>query len=667
MRNALATVGHMAFAIAIAAVISVISLIAIARVEWPAYPSSNQLHALTTVGQVGCIVGLLLAGWLWWHGRLRWLAQVAGLVFLSAFTVVTLAMPLGATKLYLFGISVDQQFRTEYLTRLTISAALHDMTYLGLPPFYPPGWFWIGGRIAALTGVPAWEVYKPWAITSITIAVAVALVLWWRMIRFEHALIVTTATAAVTLAYSSPEPYAAMITVLLPPMLVLTWSGLRAGARERDATVTPELGAPPACGGHASVAQDDDGHAGVTLEPAAGGWAAVVGAGIFLGFAATWYTLLVAFSAFTVLLMALLLAGSRWRQGGVKAALDPLRRLAVITVIAAAIASTTWLPFLLRAARSPVSNTGSAYHYLPADGAELTFPMLQFSLLGAICMLGTLWLVVRARTSARAGALAVGVLAVYLWSLLSMLTTLARTTLLSFRLQPTLTVLLVAAGAFGFLEAVWALTARGADWGRGLEKATVPVAGAIGLAAAIAFSQDIPDVLRPDLTIAYTDTDGHGQRGDRRPPSSEKFYSDIDTAILKVTGKPRDQTVVMTADYSFLSYYPYWGFQGLTSHYANPLAQFDLRAAQIEKWSKLKTPDEFIHALDTSPWPPPTVFLMRRGANSNYTLRLAQDVYPNQPNVRRYTVELPAALFADPRFVVDSIGPFVLAIRKPVV
>jgi len=541
-------------------------------------------------------------------------------VFVSAFSVVTLGMPLGATKLYLFGISVDQQFRTEYLTRLADSPALHDMTYLGLPPFYPPGWFWIGGRVAALTGMPAWEVLKPWAITSITVAVAVALVLWWRMIRFEYALIVTTATAAVTLAYSSPEPYAAMITVLLPPMLVLTWSGLRAGER-------------------------------------GGGRAAVVGAGIFLGFAATWYTLLFGFSAFTVGLMGLLLAGSRWRRGGFKAALDPLRRLAVIAAIAAAIGATTWLPFLLRAAGNPVSNTGSAQHYLPADGAELTFPMLQFSLLGAVCMVGTLWLVVRARTSVRAGALAIGVLAVYVWSLLSMLTTLARTTLLSYRLQPTLTVLLVAAGAFGFLEVVAALAPRG--------RAVVPAAGAIGLTAVIAFSQDIPDVLRPDLTIAYTDTDGHGQRGDRRPPSSEKFYSAIDATILKVTGKPRDQIVVLTADYSFLSYYPYWGFQGLTSHYANPLAQFDLRAAQIEKWSNLKTPDEFIHALDTSPWPPPTVFLMRRGANSNYTLRLAQDVYPNQPNVRRYTVDFRAALFADPRFVVESIGPFVLAIRKP--
>lgn len=621
MRNALASLGQMLAAVVVAIVVSVISLIAIARVQWPAFPSSNQLHALTTVGQTGCLIGLLGVGWLWRRGGRypRLVAQLGGLVFSSAFSVVTLGMPLGATKLYLFGISVDQQFRTEYLTRLADSPALHDMTYLGLPSFYPPGWFWIGGRTAALTGTPAWELFKPWAITSITVAVAVALVLWWRMIRFEYALIVTTATAAVTLAYSSPEPYAAMITVLLPPVLVLTWSGLRAAG--------------------------------------SGGWAAVVGAGLFLGFTATWYSLMFGYTAFTIALMALALVVARWRAAGRKAALDPLRRVAVIAVIAAAIAATTWLPFLVRAASNPVSNSGSAFHYLPADGAELTFPMLQFSLLGAICMLGTLWLVVRTRSSVRAGALTIGVLAIYLWSLLSMLTTLARTTLLSFRLQPTLSMLLVAAGVFGFIEATLALRHR--------SRAALPVAGAIGLAAAIAFSQDIPDVLRPDLTIAYTDTDGHGQRGDRRPPGSEKFYPAIDAAITAVTGKPRDQTVVLTADYSFLSYYPYWGFQGLTSHYANPLAQFDLRAKQIKKWSNLKSPDEFIRALHTSPWPPPTVFLMRRGANNNYALRLAEDVYPNQPNVRRYTVELRAALFDDPRFAVQSAGPFVLAIRRP--
>jgi hypothetical protein len=38
-------------------------------------------------------------------------------------------------------------------------------------------------------------------------------------------------------------------------------------------------------------------------------------------------------------------------------------------------------------------------------------------------------------------------------------------------------------------------------------------------------------VLRPDLTVAYTDTDGDGSRGDRRPPGAEKYYSRIDEAI----------------------------------------------------------------------------------------------------------------------------------------
>src|SRR5262249_28056756 len=157
---------------------------------WPAYPSSNQLHALTTVGQVGCIAGLFAAGWLWRRGqrtsgaRNRLLARLVALLFVSAFSVVTLAMPLGATKLYLFGISVDQQFRTESRPRFADSPALRDMPYTGLPPFYPPGWFWLGGRAAALAGTPAWEICKPWAITSITIAIAVALALWWQLIRF---------------------------------------------------------------------------------------------------------------------------------------------------------------------------------------------------------------------------------------------------------------------------------------------------------------------------------------------------------------------------------------------------------------------------------------------------------------------------------------------------
>ncbi|WP_082690924.1 galactan 5-O-arabinofuranosyltransferase [Mycobacterium sp. GA-1199] len=609
--------GQMVAAAAVAIVVAIVSLAAIARVEWPAYNSSNQLHALTTVGQFACLAGLLGSGWIWRRGR-RLLAKTGATLFLSAFSVVTLAMPLGATRLYLYGISVDQQFRTEYLTRLAEDAALRDMTYMGLPPFYPPGWFWIGGRLAALTGTPAWEMFKPWAIMSITAAIAVAFVLWAAMIRFEYALVVTTATAAATLAYSPAEPYAAIICVLLPPVFVLAWSGLRGATRN-------------------------------------GGWPAVVGTGLFLGVAALSYTLLFAYAAFTLAIMGLLLAVARKR-------IDPLLRLVVIAVISGAIALIGWAPWLLAAADGEPADSGTAQHYLPTDGAQLEFPMLHFTLLGALCMLGTLWLVWRARSSTRAGALAIAVLAVYAWSLLSMLTTLAGTTLLSFRLNPTLTVLLTAAGAFGFIEVTRAVAARVRPENARRVVAAATTLGAIG---AVTYSQDIPDVLRSDIVVAYTDTDGYGQRADRRPPGAERYYREIDDRITEVTGRPRDETVVLTADYSFLSYYPYYGFQGLTSHYANPLAQFEKRAEAIESWATLTDADEFIEALDALPWEPPTVFLMRRGADDTYTLRLASDVYPNQPNVRRYHVALDETLFDDPRFEVSSIGPFVLAIRKP--
>lgn len=623
MRGALAASarvgGQMLAAGALAVIIAVIALQAIARVQWPAFNSSNQLHALTTAGQCACLAGLLTAGWAWRRGW-RKSAKLAATALLSAFSVVTLAMPLGATKLYLFGVSVDQQFRTEYLTRLADTVTPHDMTYLGLPPYYPSGWFWIGGRLAALTGTPAWEMFKPWAIISITIAIAIAFVLWANMIRFEHALVVSTATAALTLAYSSTEPYSAVIVVLLPPVFVLAWSGLRATSRQVGAST----------------------HSG---------WAAIVGTGLFLGLAALFYTLLLVYAAFTLTLMALLLAATRRHW-------EPLLRLAVIAVISAVMAAIHWAPYLLATLHHP-ADKDTALHYLPMAGAELTFPMIDFTLLGALCLAGTLWLVIRARTCARAAALGIAVLSVYAWSLLSMLATLARTTLLSFRLQPTLLVLLAAAGSFAFLEAAQAL-ARGRSSGR----AIIAAATTIGAIGAVTFSQGIPDLLRPDIAVAYTDTDGYGQRADRRPPGSERFYRTIDEHITAATGVPRDQTVVMTADYSFLSYYPYYGFQGLTSHYANPLAQFKERSAAIESWATLTSPDAFAEALDKLPWQAPTVFLMRHGGTGTYTLRLAEDVYPNQPNVRRYQVALQAGLFDDKHWQVSDIGPFVLAIRK---
>lgn len=637
-------VGEATLATLVAVVVTAVGLVAFSMVHWPAFNSSNVTRALTTVGQVVAAVFVVAAIALTrmrpgkWFAR-PWVAKLLSWVGISTFVTFTLGMPLAATKLYLFGVSVDQEFRTEYLTRLTDSAALHDMTYADLPPFYPAGWFWIGGRVANVLGMDGWEAFKPYAIGSIAVAAVVSLVLWSKLIRADWAIAVAASTTALTVAYAAPEAYSSVIVILLPPVLVLAWGALH---RPEESSAT------------------------------AGGWGAVIGTGLFLGLAATFYTLYAAFAAFAVALLGLVAAGLAVRERSAaghprrartadgpagpawRAAFAPLARLVVIAAIAALVALVVWLPILLKALHGIPSRSGSAFHYLPESGSELPLPMAEFSLRGALCLVGVIWLVVRAASSRRAQALGIGVVAIYLWTLLSMLATAAGTTLLSFRLEPVLLVLLAAAGAFGFVEG-----ARAVYQALG-EPANFRVAAvAVAVVGALAFTQNIPHILAPEITTAYTDTDGNGIRADKRPASAVAQYGEVDKAITAQTGRPRSDTVVLTADTSFLSFYPYYGFQALTSHYANPLADFAGRAATIEGWSKLKTSGALLDALAASPWRAPDAFLFRNGGDT-YTLRLAKDVYPNDPNVQRYTVAFPKDLFTDPHFTTTDIGPFTL-------
>ncbi|MFE3956610.1 galactan 5-O-arabinofuranosyltransferase [Nocardia sp. NPDC059091] len=630
-RQAGGAVGEAVLAAVLAGVVAAVGLEAFATVHWPAFNSSNVTRALTTVGQVAALAVLVVAVVLLRLHRWLRLAKVLSWGGLSAFVTVTLGMPLAATKLYLFGMSVDQEFRTQYLTRLTDSAALHDMNYIDLPPFYPAGWFWIGGRFASLTGMAGWEAFKPFAIIGLAVAAVIALVLWSNLIRADWAVAVAAATTAVTLAYGSPEAYSAVLTLLLGPALVLAW-----GALHRPAEV----------GGDAT-------------EPTAGGWGAVLGTGLFLGLAASFYSLYFGVAVFAVCLMAVIAAGLSIRARHTWRAIGPiLVRLIGIGAVAGLLALTVWTPFLLKFLSGKASlGSGSAFHYLPETGSRLPLPMTEFNLLGVFCLAGTIWLVLRAASSRRAQALGIGVVAIYLWCLLSMAATAAGTTLLSFRLESPLMALLSAAGVFAFAEGARAIYQALNEPGRfRIAAAAVAVAGAIG------FSQGIPTVLAAEITTAYTDTDGNGFRADTRPPSAVSNYREVDATLLEQTGRPRDASVVLTADTSFLAIYPYYGFQALTSHYANPLADFAARTAEIQRWSTLKTPQELTDALNHCRWRAPDAFLFRRSGD-DYTLRLSQDVYPNDPNVKRFTVSFPKALFDDAHYRITNIGPFTLVVR----
>ncbi len=279
----------------------------------------------------------------------------------------------------------------------------------------------------------------------------------------------------------------------------------------------------------------------------------------------------------------------------------------MIAAVSGLLALTVWLPYLLKVVGGSPAASGTALHYLPEAGAHLPLPMIHFSLTGALCLLGTIWLVARASTSRRAQALGVGVVAIYLWSLLSMAFTVLGSTLLSFRLEPVLIVLLGAAGVFGFVEFAGWLVLATSDNPR--VKGAVLVIGVLG---ALSFVQNIPKFLDSDIAVAYTDTDGNGERADQRPPDAAAHYTAVDELIQAQVPRARDDTVVLTADTSFLSFYPYLGFQALTSHYSNPLADFAGRARTISEWSELETPDQLVTALDTAPWRAPDAFVFRQ-------------------------------------------------------
>ncbi|NQE88811.1 galactan 5-O-arabinofuranosyltransferase [Nocardia terpenica] len=625
--------------------VAAVGLGAFSTVHWPAFNSSNVTRALTTVGQVGALAVLVGAVVLMRVGRWSWGAKVLAWGGISGFVTVTLGMPLAATKLYLLGISVDQEFRTEYLTRFTDSAALHDMTYIDLPPYYPAGWFWLGGRVAKLLGLAGWEAFKPWAIVSLAVASVLAYVLWSKLIRADWAVAVGAATTVVMVAFASPEAYSAVLVIAFAPVMVLAW-----GALYR-----------PAAG----------------VRGTAGGWAAVLGTGLFLGVCAMFYTLFFGIAVFAVVLMAVVAWGALlWQrrserlhghrehagaQGALELLWPILVRLIVIGAIAGVLTLVTWGPYWLKRLGAQTAKSGTAQHYLPETGARLSFPMFDFShpLLAALCLVGTVWLVLRAASSRRAQALSIAVVAIYLWTLASMALTAGGSTLLSFRLEPILQVLLAAAGVFGFAEGARAIYQAMGEPGR-----FRAVAAAVAVLGAVAFAQGIPSILNAEITTAYTDTDGNGDRADRRAPSAVSYYREIDAALLAQTGRPRDHSVVLTADTSFLAYYPYYGFQAQTPHYANPLADFAGRAAEIKRWSTLHTPAELRAALHRSPWRAPDAFLFRRSGDG-YTLRLSEDVYPNDPNVRRYTVTFPKTLFDDQYFRTTDIGPFTLVVAKP--
>ncbi|MBB1028340.1 arabinofuranosyltransferase, partial [Dietzia sp. DQ11-38-2] len=190
------------------------------------------------------------------------------------------------------------------------------------------------------------------------------------------------------------------------------------------------------------------------------------------------------------------------------------------------------------------------------------------------------------------------------------------------------------------------------------------VVGVMATLAAVAHAQGIPDHLHEEIRLAYTDTDGDGERADRYPPGPESHYAEIDSVILEAfPGRERTDLVVASTADAFLAYHPYLAYQAVTSHYANPLGRYAERNETMIGWEDATSADELYAMMTDTPWRRPDA-VVARPSGSGYTLRLAEDTYPNDPNVRRFGVTIPSEAVTGPHFEVHDVGPFAVIVVR---
>lgn len=608
---------------AVGALVSVVLQVAVDRLRMP-LPSNVTLVALALTGVMVAVLATVLV-----CGRRR--RVVASWVTLSALGTLPLAIPLHGTKFYLNGISGDQSFRSQYLTRLTQSPELADMNYADTPPFYPAGWFWVGGRLAALLGVPGWLAYKPLALATMAVASVIAFALWSVVLRRRLAFACAVATCLVGVRIDGYEPYSWLLAACLPPMAMIVWETFGGAAEGRSARTGTVL---------------------------IGGFAGACGA---------IYTLFFVFFGLVLFACAVCVVAAQWSSGPKRVfacAVVVSRKLLVIGVVAAPVVLAIWTPYLVRVVRTGSSGNG-ALRFLPEQGALVPAPMLEPSISGAICLLGVVWIVVAWCTSSVARGLGLLVALCYLWYLLSFAVLANKTTLLAFRLEPVLVTALFCAGMCG----AWGVVSMVA---RRVPEYRVPARVCGALLAGICIVDFVQTVQQAETEAIGTDLfsvarhehddTGATASGPSDPSDGGWWNGRVIDAIRTLSARPPQDRILLTSLTQLLVFQPYHGFQISDRAYANPLARYDQRRMLISSWARSRDGADLVRALDHSPFAPPTVFVLTRGDGDELGLQLSKDSFPADKTW--YAVSFPGRLFDGRYFARADVGPYVVLVRR---
>ncbi|HJE89895.1 MAG TPA: galactan 5-O-arabinofuranosyltransferase, partial [Dietzia timorensis] len=472
-------------------------------------------------------------------------------------------------------------------------------------PFYPAGWFWIGGRFADLVGVPAWEFYKPFAIFTMALAASFAFLAWRALAGSRIAVPLALSTAAVGLVLAAYEPYSWLFIALLPAVAV--WAQRIAEPRYLAYT------------------------------------------GVFLGLAAITYTLIAAIG------VVIVTAGSaiyfaRTPRDGRGTRLRVVGSWVAAGIVSALIALLFWTPYLLAVLRGDGHERSVATDFAPEDAAQWPLPMLSGTGLVLMSIAGLVWLAwtvggaVRGRGEGAgasspeivriAFALAIMVLAGYAWFALSGLRAITGSTLLPFRLTPVITLAFACAGVFALREA-WR---RARAWAEANDRGPQVAALAVALGAVF--------VVHAAQSVSEEDAEFSDKA--RSAPGEPTAVVE---AISDVTGgaEPQD-LVVLSDDTSLYMFHPYWAFQAPAAAYAAPTGEYEKRNGLIEGWSKATSGRELAGALHGGEFPGPDVLVLtpEKGSDGEvWTYDEVVNTMPLKGNIRQVPIEFDPEIFAD--------------------
>jgi galactan 5-O-arabinofuranosyltransferase len=587
-------------------------------------PGPSLLRAEYQVSAVA-LVGAPLLGWL--LTRRSALAHHAAAALVAGVLPALTLIALHGTDWYFSGPFGDQSFRIQYATRFADDLSLSDYTYRDVPAFYSPGWFWVVGLTAHLTGLAGFQAYKWVAIGTLYLAALAAFALWRQTCGTRlSALLVTVSVIGLPFAGSgwlggetllfagAYEPYAWLIALPLPALVSWFAAGRGSSPTRR----------------------------GVLL-------------GVALALAA-WLYLLYALVAVAAVLVVV---GWRWR--------DRARWVEVLLAgLTSVVLTCPWLGRFLVEWVSAGRPTALATSWLQSEDSYVNLITPSASPWVVLACLGAVGLIVIDGDAHRPvrGLQALGV-AVLVLGVVQLVAGQGGGGVLFHRLLLVLGVTVLAGGTLTLAVLGPHLRHR-LDWGP-LRPQRVAAAGltvvlfiALNGHAREWMNEDV-DLLRLAVDTPYPDGTFSARAGADVRAQSEGLPSDDDLATaIRATARAagQERTGVLLCDsIALLTTEPFDAYQQWWALYANPLGEYGQRRAFLERLASLP-PGEFVPLL-RSDADAPTVFALQGDADS--LVFTSVDWNPSAGGSSKWTVRLPRSVFEGPDFVLTDVGPWTVA------